>query len=95
MKEQEDQRKHHESNSNPEKSFEAGKKGGKPSMETSNQSSNTVNSPNSSGSSTSSGEHQSRVDKQNRPQQGEGWQSDRIGTKPEGTQKKQDEQGNA
>lgn len=70
MKEEKDQQKHHASKSNPEKSFEAGKKGGTPSMETSNQSSNTANSPNSSGSSTSSGEHHSRVDKQNRPQQG-------------------------
>jgi hypothetical protein len=94
MKEEKDKQQH-KSKSNPEKSFEAGKKGGTPSMETSNQSSNTVNSPNSSGSSTSSGEHQSRVDKQNRPQQGEGWQSDRQGPKPEGSQSGLNEQGNS
>ncbi|MCC9137612.1 hypothetical protein ACFSKU_09440 [Pontibacter silvestris] len=75
---------HHESMSNPEKSFEAGKKGGKPSTETSNQSSNVVNSPKTSGSSTSSGDNHSRVDPQNRPTQGAGWQSDRNSTDPTG-----------
>ena len=79
-------KKHEEQgfSSNPEKSFEAGKKGGTPSMRTSNQSSSEIKSPTTSGSSTSSGEHHSRVDKQNRPTQGEGWQSRRAGSEDAG-----------
>ncbi len=67
MKKDQDKRnKHHASESNPEKSFEAGKKGGGvPATPVTNQM--NVNNPKNQGSSNSLGESYSRVDRQKRP----------------------------
>lgn len=55
--------------SNPEKSFEAGKKGGKEATPVANQSSGLNDS--NTGASNSLGDTNSRVDPQNRPTQGQ------------------------
>lgn len=59
---------HHKSNSNPEKSFEAGKKGGKPSTETTGQSSDVLKGSKIVNQSASSDDPSSREDS-NRSQQ--------------------------
>jgi len=70
MKEQKDQGKHQGSKSNPEKSFEAGKKGGTASTETTGQSSNVLKGSKIVGNASSAEENQTRGGKQNKPQQG-------------------------
>ncbi|RDV15253.1 hypothetical protein DXT99_11380 [Pontibacter diazotrophicus] len=63
--------------SNPEKSFEAGEKGGaKPAPK--------VTSQGSHNGAGGMGETSSRTENPNRPSQGEGWQSDSAGSEDAG-----------
>ncbi|MFD2246235.1 hypothetical protein [Pontibacter ruber] len=65
MKEQDKRDKHHKSESNPEKSFDAGKKGGKASTETTGQASNVLKASKITGNVGASGENRSGGGKQN------------------------------
>lgn len=66
MTNEKDPRKHHESMSNPEKSFEAGKKGGKSSADTTGQASNILNASKIVGNADSSEKNNPKGGKQDK-----------------------------